>query len=127
MPADWVLASGAGAIVWTYLGLIAARWDQYNCPAAWLLGSRWLYRVVTFLVWWIVIPIYWSVRPPKSWRITDPPPSAVERVKLAQERSETMERECGLVFDEVVLLPGYKYDDYDEYEAGRWAKQWSKN
>jgi hypothetical protein len=97
------VAIGAGCFVWTYFGLVALRWDRH------LGGTPADFSMLVFLLWWIVVLVYWRVRPSKPWRITDPPPSAAERVKLAQERSEVMERECGLVFDEVVLLPGYRH------------------
>jgi hypothetical protein len=101
LPPLWLLISVVGCI-WTYCGLIAIRWDRYGCKIQYDFLP-----MITFILWWIVIPAYWHSRPPKPWRITDPRPSAAERVRLAEQRSMELERECGLVFDEVILLPGY--------------------
>ena len=101
-PLAWVLAS-AGVVVWVYLGFVAWRWDRYESPGQDLL--------IECLFLWFIVFLAASKRPRcpwLAWEPKPPKPTPLERRQAAEARSIALEREAGLEFDGIFLMPGVR-------------------
>lgn len=87
-------------VAWVYLGFVAWRWDRYESS---LLGTESVFMCCLLL--WPLAFVGIAHRPRRPWLAREPRPSATERVVAAQARSLELEREAGLEFDGIFLLP----------------------